>query len=46
MIMKMKTVMLGLLLVSGIAVSAQKTEEMKTLWDVKLSHDFDVTGVD
>ncbi len=44
--MKMKTVMLGLLLVSGIAVSAQKTEEMKTLWDVKLSHDFDVTGVD
>lgn len=30
----------------SISLSAQKQEEMKTIWESKLSHDFDVTGLD
>lgn len=44
--MKNKTIALGLFLSLTLAVSAQKPEEMKTIWEKKLSHDFDVTGLD
>jgi outer membrane protein assembly factor BamB len=35
-----------MLLFSAMAMFAQKPEEMKTIWESKLSHDFDVTGLD
>jgi hypothetical protein len=35
-----------LLLFAAMAMFAQKQEEMKTVWESKLSHDFDVTGLD
>lgn len=44
--MKKRTITLGLLLSLTISVFSQKAEEMKTVWEKKLSHDFDVTGVD
>jgi outer membrane protein assembly factor BamB len=44
--MKKNALTLGLLLsISSVAFS-QKAEEMNTIWEKKLSHDFDVTGVD
>ena len=44
--MKRKTIALGLILSFSSVLYAQKVEEMKTVWEKKLSHDFDVTGVD
>ena len=44
--MKKKTIALGLILSFSSVLYAQKVEEMKTVWETKLSHDFDVTGVD
>ena len=44
--MKKKTIALGLILSFSSVLYAQKVEEMKTVWEKKLSHDFDVTGVD
>jgi len=44
--MKKRTLTLALLMSFTLAVFAQKAEEMKTIWEKKLSHDFDVTGVD
>lgn len=44
--MNYKMIVFGLLMAISSAAIAQKSEEMKTVWDVKLSHDFDVTGLD
>jgi outer membrane protein assembly factor BamB len=44
--MKKVTFILGLLLSFTLGVHAQKPEEMKTVWEKKLTHDFDVTGLD
>lgn len=44
--MKKKTLALALFLTLTASVFAQKTEEMKTVWETKLSHDFDLTGLD
>ena len=44
--MKKKTLTIGLMLGLTMAVFAQKPEEMKTVWESKLSHDFDITGLD
>jgi outer membrane protein assembly factor BamB len=44
--MRNKSIALGLILSITTAVFAQKPEEMKTVWESKLSHDFDITGLD
>jgi outer membrane protein assembly factor BamB len=44
--MKKKAIIIGLMLSFSSALMAQKQEEMKTVWEKKLTHDFDVTGVD
>ena len=44
--MKKRALTLGLLLSLTISVFAQKAEEMETVWEKKLSHDFEVTAVD
>jgi len=44
--MRNKSIALGLILSLTTAVFAQKSEEMKTVWESKLSHDFDITGLD
>ncbi len=44
--MKKHLFLSGLLLLVSLATFAQKQEEMKTVWESKLSHDFDVTGLD
>jgi outer membrane protein assembly factor BamB len=44
--MKMKTLALGLLLTLTVSVFAQKAEEMKTVWETKLTYEYDLTGLD
>jgi len=44
--MKKKILSLGLFLMFTIAVLAQKTEEMKTVWEAKLTYEYDLTGLD
>ncbi len=44
--MKKTTLTLGIMLFCAASLMAQKPEEMKTLWESKLSHDFDVVGLD
>jgi outer membrane protein assembly factor BamB len=44
--MRNKSIALGLILSITTTVFAQKPEEMKTIWESKLSHDFDITGLD
>jgi len=44
--MKKKTLSLGLFLMLTVAVLAQKTEEMKTVWETKLTYEYDLTGLD
>jgi outer membrane protein assembly factor BamB len=40
-----KSLFTVLALFSASALFAQKQQEMKTVWDIKLSHDFDETGL-
>jgi outer membrane protein assembly factor BamB len=42
----MKTIFAGFIILLTLGAFAQKREEMKSVWEIKLSHDFDVTGVD
>jgi outer membrane protein assembly factor BamB len=44
--MKMKTLAVGLFLTLAASVSAQKAEEMKTVWETKLTYSYDLTGLD
>ena len=44
--MKKKTLLISLLLALAVSVIAQKTEEMKTVWETKLNYEYDLTGLD
>lgn len=44
--MKTKPIILGFSLFLAVNLSAQKQQEMKTVWESKLTHDFDITGLD
>ena len=46
MLMKKKTLSLGLFLSLTVSIFAQKTEEMKTVWETKLNYEYDLTGLD